>query len=39
MIEHIQYFHKGTVYRIRNRKTHKCLCLSSKLELKTAPFE
>jgi len=35
MIEHIQYFQKGTVYRIRNRKTKKDLCLSSKMELKT----
>ena len=31
MIEHIQYFQKGTVYRIRNRKTKKDLTLSSKL--------
>jgi hypothetical protein len=31
MIEHIQYFQKGIVYRIRNRKTQKDLCLCSKL--------
>ena len=39
MIEHIQYFKKGTVYRIRNRKTQKYLTLCSKLELKTDEFE
>ena len=39
MIDPVQYFEKGTVYRIRNRKTQHNLCLCSKLELKTSPPE
>jgi hypothetical protein len=34
MIEQIEYFQKGVVYRIQNKKTKRCLALCSKLDLK-----
>jgi len=39
MIEVIEYFQKGVVYRIRNKKTKRCLALCSKLDLKAIEEE
>jgi hypothetical protein len=39
MIDQIEYFQKGVVYRIKNKKTKRCLALCSKRDLKAIEEE